>query len=413
MLDSFYCICSVAIKGFVTQTTARKIISCLPMSPSSAKLKLYCEPGAESLFKDAVQQNSKRPTAVKINELQRPNVLVPQPLKDYNLASSQYTKLTSDSLEELELSDEFNLEELNTVATKLSSYLIEAIIQFDEQWVFITEYEMYIRNRSQVDDCAQESWWLMYPGELEAYLVKKNEKGNTWFEISLFYDRIEFLVTGGLRGSYSGGNVIPFLGSAQKFMDPLSIRTNTRTTNILVREEGAAITRTTRRLRQYKKMAANKKWLFHSSRFVRKGFFMTVPLEVHLNFVKINMTSVASYLLAKIVEKISEKADAEYTLKLLVDRNIFNRDKQDRSLTTFKKDCPQINLTANQQSIVKCFIYLAEGKMNELTADDILSVYKGTLASFCKNEDEKKLLLFIAPQIQLSNDTDDYIEGLL
>lgn len=71
MLDSFYCICSVAIKGFVTQTTARKIISCLPMSPSSAKLKLYCEPGAESLFKDAVQQNSKRPTAVKINELQR------------------------------------------------------------------------------------------------------------------------------------------------------------------------------------------------------------------------------------------------------------------------------------------------------------------------------------------------------
>lgn len=239
------------------------------------------------------------------------NVHLPQPLKDYNLESSQYTKLTSDSLEELELSDEFNLEELNTVATKLPSYLIEAIIQFDEQWVFITEYGMYIRNRSPVDDCAQESWRLMYPGELEAYLVKKNEKRSTWFEISLFYDRIEFLVTGGLRGSYSGDNVVPFLGSAQKFTDPLFIRTNTRTTNILVRGEEATITRTTRQLRQYKKIAANKKWLFRSSRFVRKGFFTTVPLEVHLNFAKINLASVASYLLAKIVESFFEEADTE------------------------------------------------------------------------------------------------------
>ncbi|GAA5804659.1 hypothetical protein HPULCUR_010161 [Helicostylum pulchrum] len=320
----------------------------------------------------------------------RPGVKVPSPLTCNSLTSSRYIKLTSESLRDIELSDEFNLDELNTVATKLSSYLIEAIVQFDEQWFFITEYEMYIRNRSQLDDCAQESWWLMYPGELEAYIVKKNEKKNSWFEISLFWDRIEFLVSGGIRGNYSDGSVTPFLGSAHQSLGPFNIRTNTRTTNVLVREEAATVTQTTRRLRQYKKMAAYQKWLFRSSRFVRKGFCTTVPLEVYCNSAKTNMASVASFLLKKIVEEKFVEEDIKYTLKLLY-TNIFRREQQNISLNTFKNDCQQVKLTANQQSIVKCFIHLAEGNMNKLTGDDILSVYKGTLANFCKNEDDKKL----------------------
>lgn len=120
-------------------------------------------------------------------------------------------------------------------------------------------------------------------------LEKKSEKGNSWFEISLFWDIIQFLVT----DNYSGGAVISFLRSALKSLEPLNIRTNTKTTTILVREEGTTITQTAQRLGQYK-----KKWLFRSSRFVQKGFCTTVPLEVHCNSAKINMALVASFLLS-------------------------------------------------------------------------------------------------------------------
>lgn len=88
-------------------------------------------------------------------------------------------------------------------------------------------------------------------------LEKKSEKENSWFEISLFWDIIQFLVTGGLRGKYAGGTVISFLGSAQKSLEPLNIRTNTRTATILVLEEGDTITQTARRLRQYQKNSSS------------------------------------------------------------------------------------------------------------------------------------------------------------
>ncbi|KAI8078385.1 hypothetical protein BDF21DRAFT_327052, partial [Thamnidium elegans] len=175
---------------------------------------------------------------------------------------------------------------------KISEKLIESVIQFDDHWFFITEFEIYVRNRSYIDDCAQESWWLMYPGKLEVYLVKKNEKGNSWFEISMFWDRLEFLVTGGLRGNYSDGVVTPFLGSSQTALYPLNVSTNIKTTNVLVRKEGAKTNQTTRKLRQYNKISAKQKWLFRSSKFVRKGFYTTVPLDVHSNYIKTNMASV-------------------------------------------------------------------------------------------------------------------------
>ncbi|KAI9272329.1 hypothetical protein EDC94DRAFT_580779 [Helicostylum pulchrum] len=45
------------------------------------------------------------------------------------------------------------MNELNTKATRLSEKITECIIQFDNHWVFVTEYEMDIRNRAHIDDC--------------------------------------------------------------------------------------------------------------------------------------------------------------------------------------------------------------------------------------------------------------------
>ncbi|KAG2232372.1 hypothetical protein INT48_007387 [Thamnidium elegans] len=406
------------------------------MSPLVVDLKLYCNTYVGSLLKNSLITASKRAIIIIDDELQRKKrkaepvtFKTPSPLKDvlrplkvaYETSklelckvmsleqksddvhapaalinqrfinNSEYTNLNTNGLNSFELSDDFTLDELNTKIIKISEKLIESVIQFDDHWFFITEFEIYVRNRSYIDDCAQESWWLMYPGKLEVYLVKKNEKGNSWFEISMFWDRLEFLVTGGLRGNYSDGVVTPFLGSSQTALYPLNVSTNIKTTNVLVRKEGAKTNQTTRKLRQYNKISAKQKWLFRSSKFVRKGFYTTVPLDVHSNYIKTNMASVASFLLSKIVEKEFKEDDTQHVFKLLADTSLFSLKKTDISLNLLKRDCQKLNLPASQQVIIKCFINLAEGRMDELVNDDIMALSKGTLSSFCKNEDEKKL----------------------
>jgi hypothetical protein len=52
----------------------------------------------------------------------------------------------------------------------------------------------------------------MYPNEVEAHQVKKkNEKGHSWFEVSMIWDRLELPVTGGFRGCYDNDTMVAFL----------------------------------------------------------------------------------------------------------------------------------------------------------------------------------------------------------
>jgi hypothetical protein len=60
----------------------------------------------------------------------------------------------------------------------------------------------------------------VYPDELEVHELKKNEKCNILIEVSIFWDRLEFFVTGDLRGTNTDGAIIPFLGPAIKKMKP-------------------------------------------------------------------------------------------------------------------------------------------------------------------------------------------------
>lgn len=101
-----------------------------------------------------------------------------------------------------------------------------------------------------------------------------------------------------------------------------------------------------------------------------------MPLEVYRNTDKTNLASVASFLLFKITEKKFVKENIDNTLKLLVKtKKIFPHGQQDISLTILRKDYQQVKLNSNQQSIIEYFINLAEeGRIDELTGDDILSV---------------------------------------
>lgn len=323
----------------------------------------------------------------------QPKISVPAALSSNNLAkSSEYKKLQSKDFGDFYLGEILELQELNTIASKLSNKLTECIIQFDDYWVMVTEYEMYVRNCRYIDDCAQDSFWLMYPDELEVHEIKKNEKGHSWVEICMFWDRLEFLVTGGFRGNYSDGTVIPFLGPALQTLRPANSETKTNTKNVVIKTAPCDTIQTTRRLQQYNKSAAKQEWHFMSSKFVKKGFHTTNPLEVYKFGKKVNMASVASFLLSKIVEGEFSEKDIKFALNLLAETKLFPEVQKDIKLFMFKRKLKLVvDLSASHQVIIKCFFKLAEGSMLKLSNDDILAVYRGTLANYCKNEDTKKV----------------------
>ncbi|CAO3702506.1 unnamed protein product [Rhizopus stolonifer] len=104
------------------------------------------------------------------------------------------------------------------------------------------------------------------------------------------------------------------------------------------------------------------------------------------------MASVASFLLSKIVDGEFSKNDIRFTLNLLAETKLFPDMQNDMKLFVFKRKLKVVvNLPASHQVIIKCFFKLAGGNRLQLSNDDILSVYRGTLANYCKNEDIKKI----------------------
>ncbi|CAO3694753.1 unnamed protein product [Rhizopus stolonifer] len=436
MLSTFYSLISITIKGEMPPLMAKRIFATFPMAPSIIDLKIYCDSTSRTIMQKHAQSITKRNIIVEVNgsmnkkrkrtipvvdtpspikealrpmkqmyeasKLEfcklmsldvQPNISVPAALLSNNLTkSSEYKKLQIKDLDGFYLQENLELQELNTMASKLSNKLAECIIQFDDHWIMVTEYEMYVRNCRYIDDCAQDSFWLMYPDELEVYEIKKNEKGHSWTEICMFWDRLEFLVTGGFRGNYSDDTVIPFLGSALQPLRPVNSGTKTSTKNVIIKTIPCATIQTTRRLQQYNKSAAKQGWLFKSSKFVKKGFHTTNPLEVYKFGRIVNMASVASFLLSKIVDGEFSKNDIQFTLNLLAETKLFPDMQNDMKLFVFKRKLKLlVNLPTSHQVIIKCFFKLAEGNRLHLSNDDILSVYRGTLANHCKNEDIKKI----------------------
>ncbi|KAI9477801.1 MAG: hypothetical protein EXX96DRAFT_523890 [Benjaminiella poitrasii] len=186
--------------------------------------------------------------------------LIPVSLSANNIThNNAYRRLLEDDLIKHNLNFDPNLDEVNDTATKISKLLLDSIVLFDNHWVLVTEYELYIRNMKSIDDCAQDSFSRMYPSQVEVYEINKYEKGNAWVETVMFWDRFDLLVTGGLRGSYSDNMIVPFLGSAVKALKPTSYDDENKTTIILVKYENTDFIQNTRKLRQYNKAVAMQK----------------------------------------------------------------------------------------------------------------------------------------------------------
>lgn len=56
-----------------------------------------------------------------------------------------------------------------------------------------------------------------------------------------------------------------------------------------MKKEAPRITQSTRKFRLYHKLAVKQKWLYKSTKLVRKDFHTTVPLDVYRYSTKTNM----------------------------------------------------------------------------------------------------------------------------
>ena len=73
-------------------------------------------------------------------------------------------------------------------------------------------------------------------------------KGNTWFELFIYYKRYEMLVTGGIIVEKTSNQLNPFLGPSVPFTNTKSSSQKT-TTNILVNDIDIVFTLRERNLR--------------------------------------------------------------------------------------------------------------------------------------------------------------------
>ncbi|KAI8991590.1 hypothetical protein BDF20DRAFT_797743, partial [Mycotypha africana] len=81
-------------------------------------------------------------------------------------------------------------------------------------WIYITQIEAYVRNCPHIDDCAHTTLTDKYPQDPLFKGERKTEHGREWCEIKVFWKKFEFLITGGLYGSYLDNNIHGFLGSS-------------------------------------------------------------------------------------------------------------------------------------------------------------------------------------------------------
>lgn len=154
--------------------------------------------------------------------------------------------------------------------------LIESVICFSDLFILVTQVDVFIRNDVEVDPCATETYSMSYPGSPVAKVLQKSFKRVTWYELAIFYERIELLVAGGIYGYISGGDLKYFFYANLKLTKPIDV--DTPGTVLLVRPVRSNIFCEERLLQNYCRPAANYKWGFRSAKFASKGFKTANPL---------------------------------------------------------------------------------------------------------------------------------------
>ncbi|KAI7874385.1 hypothetical protein K492DRAFT_120308, partial [Lichtheimia hyalospora FSU 10163] len=169
-------------------------------------------------------------------------------------------------------------ESASILADTLAQHFIESILFFQSWWFMITGFDVFIHNHCSIDDSADSTLSTFH----EHAIAKISEKGyhgaNRHYEISIFLGHVELLAVAGLFGNVDQIEKQAFLGSSVKNL-PTHLQRPATASKILIRKEGARVTKTIRLLRQYAKMSSNRQWGYYSYAYAAKHLYPVNPLH--------------------------------------------------------------------------------------------------------------------------------------
>jgi hypothetical protein len=125
-------------------------------------------------------------------------------------------------------------------------------VRVNNNWVYITQLEAYVRNNTQIDDWAISTRSIPNYDSPRFRVERKTEFRNEWLEISFFWRNVELLVTGGLHGTMDSEIIYGFLGPSF----PPTTFSRDDSWSIYIKKDTAATVSEPRELRNFSKRAS-------------------------------------------------------------------------------------------------------------------------------------------------------------
>ncbi|KAG2229482.1 hypothetical protein INT48_004684 [Thamnidium elegans] len=257
--------------------------------------------------------------------------------------------------------------------------LLESIVVFKKNWVFVTQFEIYYRNDASIDESATATTMDKYPNNVVGKVKNKTERGKSWFELSLFWGRFELLLTGGLTGSRKTSDITPFLGPNVPFKelfdsdslisDHIYIRCNC---------DGIAANYQVRNLRNWMKLSSSYEWTCISRHFYEKGFKTTNVLAIRDST---PLNTIVSIILSHIsYRKKFEEEDYHEILNLFKSSGALEHNKNIQKIKSFDTLKKKLLLNEGTVDYVMLADYMHRSKKSN--GDPLSSTNTNEVVSF-------------------------------
>lgn len=175
----------------------------------------------------------------------------------------------------------------------LGQVFIESIITNGNNFVLVTQLDIFLSNQAALDDCA----YLVQDRYLTSFYIDLKQKTRfktSWNELIIQNGRFQILVTGGLFGTYGTSTCQPFLSSSFPFTFSDDIFT------CYININDIRLKSQQRYLIDYKKMSANLLAGFISQRFSILGLEAAHPLY-YSNAVPVGRKPHLSHIVSRIL----------------------------------------------------------------------------------------------------------------
>lgn len=259
-----------------------------------------------------------------------------------------------------------------SIKTVIAPKLLESIILFQKNWVFVTQFEVYYRNNQEIDESATATLMDKYSANPVAKIKNKTEKGKAWYVVSIFWGKYEIFLTGGLCGAKLCGDVVPFLGPNVPLKE--LVDNDFVSVEILVNScnEGVRSHSQPRSLRNWTKKSSSYEWACISKKFYFKDFFTVNPLNI-VNAKPLIM------LISKVLRHISrqqafEKEDFLQTVELFRTTKAFKETALKDRVKSFKTIKRKIDAGDDSNDWKKLAGYMLAVENKKGDVKDILSV---------------------------------------